>query len=226
MQQYRSRWLVLLLGIVTFGLYAYIWVSRRYTESVDDSKWKNHWSVATCIFLLAILCGMGLALVSPLAISDTAIAAAITVYGSYGLFIVAQLFASWWLVHHITLLNDAWQIPTKLPSTIVMAVLFSPLLIWCEQRRLNDDDDEPQGERNGATIIATIVGLSLTLLIYANYPINAEIESLRFEYQTLREYADCHQELEAKYKDMEVDEAQYQTYLSEYADCEAITENW
>lgn len=226
-QQYRSPWLVLLLGVVTFGLYAYIWVSQRYAESVEDNKWRNHWSVATCIFLLGILCGMGLAIISPIVISDAAIAAAVTVYGGYGLFVLAQLFASWWLVYHVKLLNNAWQVPVKLPSTIIMALLFSPFLIWCEQRRLNDDDSESLWFiRFGATTASAVVGLSLTGLVYANYPINEEIQSLRLEYQTLQEYAACHQDLEARYKDKEVDDAQYQTYLTEYADCESITEDW
>ncbi len=215
-----SPFTVLGLGVVTAGLYSYIWTARRYKEVDDDAGWASHWLVPACVILAAILLSVGFTTVIPF-VADPYQAAVASVYGNYALLGSVLIFGTWWMVRYMRRIDQEQQV---LPL-VFMSFFFSPLAIYYLQMELNErSDGSGVLTRWLAVVTSMVLGVGVFTAIYTRFPIDHEIMTLETEYRLANDYITCHEDLSARYPNDEVGAYQYQAYLDAYEDCEAIVE--
>lgn len=91
-------WKVLVLSIVTAGIYTIIWLARRRNELVENYGQKvPHWLWILLPSLIALVLFFPLIIVLALLVKDPALLAASATWGSVALFVVPFIISIWWI---------------------------------------------------------------------------------------------------------------------------------
>ena len=215
-----SPLITLCLGIVTLGVYSYIWTSRRYREIDDDASWISHWLVPTVIAMVALVFGANLTTTVPF-ILKPGIGAVVTVVGYYILWGFVQVVSAWWMVVYMMRIDeDRKRVPLA-----IMTFFFSPIAVCYLQLKLNNQTWARRTRTRWLAVVLSIfAGLSVVVAVYTMYPIKDEIRATENIFYAINEYAQCHEDLQRRYPNKEIGAYQYQVYSDAYDGCEAILE--
>lgn len=206
------------IGVITLGIYPFIWASRRVREANPHPRYMSHWTVPVCMVIIMIALSRGMTTVVPF-IVDPALAAAISVYGNYALFLTTIGLGTWWLVYHFYQIDRE----QKLLPLILMTFFFSPLALYYLQMRINGlKRDDAMSIQWLTVAVAGVLSAGIATVILINFPIRPEIQRLEVEYRTANSYIQCHEDLGVRYPNEEITPYQYQAYVDDYEDCEAI----
>ncbi len=215
-----SPLITLCLGIVTLGVYSYIWTSRRYREIDDDASWISHWLVPTVIAMVALVFGANLTTTVPF-ILKPGIGAVVTVVGYYVLWGFVQAVGAWWMVVYMMRIDENQK---RIPLAI-MTFFFSPIAVFYLQSKL---DNRTWVRRTHArrlvVAVSVLASLSVVATVCAVYPVKNEIRVTESLFYAISEYTQCHEDLQRRYPNKEIGAYQYQVYSDAYDDCEAILE--
>ena len=97
-------------------------MSLRYDESTAKPEKMSHWVVPIAIIISAVLLSVALMIFTPIMVESVEVAAAVSVYGNYGLLYAAQLLAAWWTVHFARRLNSIHAITIRPPYLWILAI--------------------------------------------------------------------------------------------------------
>lgn len=130
-------WKVFLFTVITAGIYALVWMVRRYRELDEETREPvPHWvwliSMVTSAFLAAIFLS-----ISTISVENTRHAAEISVYGSMIISLLLTLGVVWWSVRYLRALHRALNTPTSTLSLAVMALFCVPLAVTIMQYAIN-----------------------------------------------------------------------------------------
>lgn len=225
-----SPWIVLILGVVTLGIYSVVWTSRRYAERGSPTKW-SHWSVPIGAALVMFVLAVALLATMPFVMDDMRAAAEIGVYGSLAMGLLMCVAMTCWMAHYVGRMSAKLKQPMPYWAIFVTTLLFSPVLAAYMQYRMNDTAAQL------SFLVPTLVGAALgvagiaVLLIIA--PPQQEIESLKGDYINMRQelrhieqlsgdYEKCVNDLDAAYPTDQITDDNYAEYKARYDACDEI----
>lgn len=198
-------WKVILLWIVTLGIYPVVWFVKRYRELDEPQPKVPHWIWLVSMGSVTLLTMLAL-YISAYTADDSQRGAEIAVYGSYVMGILITIGAAWWFSRYALVINRATNTPLSKPLTILLAVFFAPVLAAMTQYAIN----RPQSERpklapllRQISIVAIVVGLTITLLPIVTNPVGKDVAEFKHEIESLKktnaDYNTCLHKVEEKH---------------------------
>lgn len=231
---------VLMLGIITLGIYFVVWLIRRQQELPSPAPRFTHWGWLVGMIAAALLGTISLYVASVLVIADSQLAAEVIMYGSYGIGLLFAIGASIWTARITQAINH--QLGLALPTTFVMllALFCVPLLVIYEQLAIN----WRANHANKATSVLAdkfrwfaLIGITLGVLVATintlAYSPEAQIAEIKRSHAELRQdaeklyrltadYTHCVDKLERDYPEGNITSENYDAYNTAYDKCEAI----
>lgn len=238
-------WKVILLNIVTLGIYSLVWLLARRNELPEDIKKKTpHWGWLIGFFAGTVSLSFFLYF-AILAIPDSQRAAEVFVFISYVLEALVTIGLTWWIVRTVRAINTVIDLPLSTLFMILVAVFCAPALVVYEQYAINGSSPAGRLEKllSPIVVISVVVGIIVYATLYLFYPINEQILDIRTDHASIRhdidslgqefnsldevmklsaEYDACTEKLTSDYPEPEITEEDYAMYNAAYEKCDEI----
>lgn len=130
-------WKVFVLTIITFGIYALVWMVRRYRElDKGDQTPVPHW-----LWLVSIVSSMLIFVfflsVSTVTMEDTRQAAELTVYGSAIAGFLMTIGMTWWSARYLQVIHQSLKTPVTTFQLVTMTFFCAPVAVTTTQYAIN-----------------------------------------------------------------------------------------
>lgn len=232
-------WKVLVLGLVTGGIYSWIWLWRRRQELDARKVWFGHfiWPISTVLVYASLV--MAVIFSTVIFVEDEAMVIPITL-AVYASALVIELLIGAWAVRHALAINKASKVCVSPWRVGLFTFLLLPIATATQQYLLNAQSAKPKKAYDALKqktqrwmIVGIVIGIVLTIASLVQPFSSDELSNVKKAYRESRqeinkierlsaEYDACIEALEVKYPGEEVDPEQYDAYTAEYNRCQAI----
>lgn len=242
-------WKVVLLTVVTLGVYSLVWLLKRRSELPQELKNKApHWGwligIVGCMVIGTALFNFG-----TIAIADSQVAAEISTYGSYVVMVLVVVALTWWTVGIARAINAAIKLSLPTPLLIAVCLLFAEAMVVYQQYAINGSKSTAALKKlfRPFAVMSIVIGMIILVATYAMYPIDAQIKNAKTEHEkaqqeldsldtTINEaskevnevkklaadYKACTDKLDTDYPEPEVSQEAYAAYKVAYDKCDAM----
>lgn len=234
-------WKVLVLGIVTLGLYFVIWLMLRRRELPDPKPRFSHWGVVVGLSAGFIVMVMTIYIYGLIAISDSSVAANFIVWSLYGLGFSYGIAVSLWVLQIARAIDRQLGVSLHPFLLFLFAYFLTPVLVVSHQWAINRLGKPTSAPLKTATTTwlyrVAVVGVTLGLIGNTIYilqqPISETITEVRSDhakirkqvermYQLTNEYRSCVQDFQAKYPEDKITSENYDESRAAQKKCDDI----
>ncbi len=234
-------WKVAVLGVVTLGVYFFLWLVLRRREVPDPKPRFSHWGWMLAIAFGFVSAVLALYLTAIIGMSDSAAAAAVIVYGLVAVAVVFEAITALWVLQIVTGINRTLGLPVRPVLVYLLGFFCAPLLIVYEQMAINRLHAPSAAKMTQLTqqfgwitLAGIALGVAFNAFSFFATPLDVTVDQVRREhtevrkeieriFQLAKEYTDCTDKLAREYPEGSATPGEdYKAYSAAYDKCQAI----
>lgn len=234
-------WKVLLLGVITLGLYFVIWLMLRQRELPNPKPRFSHWGIVVGLSAAFVVLVMTIYIYALVAITDSTMAANFIVWSLYGLGFSYGIAVALWVMQIAKAIHRQLDISMHPFLLFLLAYFLTPVLVVSHQWAINRlGTSQPVALKASTStwlyrvaVVGVTLGLIANTIYILQHPISETISVVQADhakirkelermYQLTNEYRSCVQDFQAKYPEDKITSENYDESRAAQKKCDDI----